>query len=290
MFVGSIIMALNRLNDYLFKWLFGQEDRKPMLLDLINAVLTDGSDENIIVDFEFKDRELDPQKLKDKEATLDILGKTSDGTLINIEVQVENQHDIDHRMLYYWAKNYSLQLMSGEEYTDLKPTICICIMNFNYFPRDRYHSCYNVLERLDHQPLNNDMNLHFIELKKWADLKRKPLNRLERWLLYLANNNPKELEEAAYENRYIASALAAEVNFGLDDNDRYWYDMREKFLMDQGSINAKVARVEKEAKEAKKEAKEAKKEAKEAKNKLKEAKAEAEKFKALYEQLLNNKK
>ena len=41
-------MALNRLNDYLFKWTFGREEHKSMLLDFVNAVLTNGSDENII--------------------------------------------------------------------------------------------------------------------------------------------------------------------------------------------------------------------------------------------------
>ena len=56
-------MALNRLNDYLFKWTFGREEHKSMLLDFVNAVLTNGSDENIIVDFEPKNHEW-PRKQK----------------------------------------------------------------------------------------------------------------------------------------------------------------------------------------------------------------------------------
>lgn len=237
--------ALNRLNDYLFKWIFGREERKAILLDLLNAILTNGSEKDVIVDFEYQNRELDPRKVNDKRATLDILAKTSEGVFINIEIQVENNFDIDHRMLYYWAKNFSMQLLAGADYSELKDTIGICIMNFNYFERESYHSCYKVLETTDYTPLNNDMRLHFIELKKWAVLKKKPGNRLERWLLYFANSNPKDLEKAASENKYIAEAIVAEVNFGLDSEDRYWYDMREKFLMDQGSIAAKLARLSK---------------------------------------------
>ena len=317
---GGIGMALNRLNDYLFKWIFGNESRKATLLDLINAVLTNGSDENIIVDIKYKDRELDPQKINDKRANLDILAETCQGTLINIEIQVENTYDIDHRMLYYWAKNFSLQLVSGGDYKDLKDTICICIMNFNYFERKRYHSFYKVLETVDHEPLNSDMQMHFIELKKWAALKKKAANRLEKWLLYFANNNPADLEKAATENKYIAGAIAAESNFGLDEGERYWYDMREKFLTDQGAISAKLKKIEKfEQKIAENEQKIAESEQRIAENELKiaeseqkiaekdqklakaeveiamaksetaNARSEAEKYKRLYEEMLRNK-
>ena len=31
---------LNRLNDYFFKWLFGKEERKDVLLSFVNAVLS----------------------------------------------------------------------------------------------------------------------------------------------------------------------------------------------------------------------------------------------------------
>ena len=293
----AMALALNRLNDYLFKWTFGREEHKSMLLDFVNAVLTNGSDENIIVDFEFKDRELNPRKLKEKESLLDILGKTSDGTVIDIEVQIENKHDIDHRTLYYWAKNYSLQLIAGDDYKNLKKTVCICIMNFNYFDRDRYHSCYSVQETVDHKPLNNDMEIHFIELKKWAGLLRKPVNRLEKWLLYLADNDPKELENVAEENKHIARAIAAENVFSLDDGERYLYDMREKFFFDQGAVANRINTLESnlkdataEAAKAKSEAEKAKSEAEKAKSDAEKTKSEAEKYKLLYEQLLANNK
>ena len=67
----------------------------------------------------------------------------------------------------------------------------------------------------------------FIELKKWANFLRKPVNCLEKWLLYLADNDPKELENVAEENRHIARAIATENVFSLDDGERYLYDMRD---------------------------------------------------------------
>lgn len=43
-------MVLNRTNDVLFKWIFGNVERKDLLLNFINAVLTDGAEEDIIAD------------------------------------------------------------------------------------------------------------------------------------------------------------------------------------------------------------------------------------------------
>ncbi len=143
-----------------------------------------------------------------------------------------------------------MQFVAGDDYKNLKKTVCICIMNFDYFDRDRYHSCYSAQETLDHKPLNNDMKIHFIELKKWANLLRKPVNRLEKWLLYLADNDPKELENVAEENKHIARAIAAENVFGLDDGERYLYDMREKYFFDQGAVTNRINTLESNLKEA----------------------------------------
>ena len=39
---------INRTNDALFKWIFGNAKQKTILLEFINAVLTEGDEENII--------------------------------------------------------------------------------------------------------------------------------------------------------------------------------------------------------------------------------------------------
>ena len=51
----------NRLNDVFAKYLFGNETNKALTLALINSVFElEGKKE--IVDFEFRDRELDPDR------------------------------------------------------------------------------------------------------------------------------------------------------------------------------------------------------------------------------------
>ncbi len=87
---------INRINDYLFKWVFGREENKDILLSFVNSVLSgednDGQDE--LVDIMLADRELDPEHITDQSARLDILGKANDGSILNIEVQIADLHNI----------------------------------------------------------------------------------------------------------------------------------------------------------------------------------------------------
>lgn len=225
-------MAINRTNDFLFKWIFGNQERKDLLLSFINSVLTDGGDEDIITDIELIDRELDPAFYADKASRVDILGETVDGQRINIEVQTSDDGDIDQRSLYYWSKIYQEQLQEGMKYKELRPTIAINVLSFNYFPSEKYHNRFTILEEQEHYPLNDNLQLHFIELKKWTDLSIKARNRLERWLLFLANNDPIELEAIAMKDTTITKALEAEKKFLSDKQARYIYDLREKSKRD----------------------------------------------------------
>lgn len=239
-------MALNRTNDYLFKWIFGNQERKDILLSFINSVLTEGKEIDVIKDIELIDRELDPAFYEDKSSRLDILGETMEGVKINIEIQTSDDGDIDQRSLYYWSKIYQEQLKEGMKYKDLKPSIAINVLSFNYFDTKSYHNQFTIMEKNQHYALNDDLQIHFIELKKWTNLSVKARNRLERWLLFLANNDPLELEEIALKDMNITKALEAEKKFLSNEQARYIYDLREKSRRDwvSGLANAEERGIE----------------------------------------------
>lgn len=81
------VRDFNALNDRLFKYLFGREERKNLTLSFINAVLgLEGA--RAFVDLRFADREMDAHRIDGKAAALDLNCVLSDGTQVNIEVQV----------------------------------------------------------------------------------------------------------------------------------------------------------------------------------------------------------
>ncbi|WP_432444526.1 Rpn family recombination-promoting nuclease/putative transposase [Sporomusa sphaeroides] len=117
---------------------------------------------------ELTDIELVDQKstlsIYDKYARLDILGRTSQGVLINIDIQIVNQYNIEKSTLFYWAKIYQGQLQSGQNHATLKKTITINVVNFKCLPDDsRYHNTFHILDDDTHHPLNNDLEIHFLK-------------------------------------------------------------------------------------------------------------------------------
>ena len=226
------ILNLNRMNDALFKNIFAQNS--DITLSLINSVFEfQGS--TLILDIEFIDRNLDAEEDDGKEARLDLLGRSSDGTVINLEIQVAKQGYMGKRSLYYWSRLYN-ELKSGEEYTELKRTVAINILDFNLFDRKKYpsyHSCFGVYDIKTGNQLTSDCELHFLELPKWNLKTVKETNRLERWLSYFSKKTAlKELEEIAMLEPAIKKAFDAEKIFTQDEINRRRYELREKSQRD----------------------------------------------------------
>lgn len=80
--------------------------------------------------------------------------------------------------------------------------------------------------------MESSSQIHFLELAKWKALSVKPKTRLDKWLMYLSNANPQEMEEIAMSEPAIRKALTVEEMFLQQDKERYLYEMREKALLD----------------------------------------------------------
>lgn len=228
---------LNRMNDVFAKYIFANEARKQLTLALINSFFEfEGTAE--IVNFEFKDREADPDRPEGKGAVLDVLGESSDGTLVNVEIQLEQYKYMDKRTLHYWAKLYHRRLMKGEDYYNLRRTVTINILGYNLFPDTEwkeYHSCFAVLNTKDlGHALTKDLEIHFVELPKWHHDGSRKMKRLERWLAYLSSKTTmEERRQLAMVDADIRTAMEAEKAFVQDYEYISAYDRQEKYERDR---------------------------------------------------------
>ena len=227
------ILNLNRMNDALFKNIFMQNS--DITLSLINSVF-EFQGTALITDIEFIDRNLDAEEDDGKESRLDLLGRSPDGTVINLEIQVAKQEYMGRRSLYYWSRLYN-ELKSGEEYTELKRTVTINILDFILFEKKKYpnyHSCFGVYDLKTGNQLTTDCELHFLELPKWHLKRVKETNRLERWLSYFSKKTTvAELEEIAMLEPAIQKAFRTETIFTQDEINRRRYELREKNQRDR---------------------------------------------------------
>ena len=219
-------------SDIFIKYLFGSEDDKDILLEFINAVLSE-SDFDRIVDVEIRN----PFNIKDfavdKESILDIKAIDENGRIYNIEVQSSGNEIFINRSLYYWAEIYSGQLSESEIYKKLKPVICINILNMELFDNDRYFNTFLLKEQTTNQILTDHIVLNFIELPKFNGIDKN--SNLEKFIYFLKNEggDSKMLETLIKEDLIIKKAHNKYEKFTGDDKLRELYNSRIKYERDK---------------------------------------------------------
>ncbi|MGA1626470.1 MAG: Rpn family recombination-promoting nuclease/putative transposase [Prochlorothrix sp.] len=232
---------LDPKTDFAFKKIFGSAQSRPILINFLNALLYGGNP--TIQDLEILDPYQAPQLRGIKDTFLDVKAKLDHEKTVLIEMQVLHPLDFSKRILYNAAKAYSLQLQRGQGYSRLRPVIALTIVDFILFPeRDRVISRYQLLDREDHLPYGDDIELVFIELPKF----RKYLDDLESledfWLFFLQKTG--ELEEAPallLENETfdLAFHIAETVNLSPEELDLL--ERQAFFLEDSRNVVRRAA-------------------------------------------------
>ena len=225
-------MQLNRLNDVFFKSLLGDINRKNLTLNFLNGILNK-DEEHYFTDINFLDKQSLPDNEEGKAPELDIVAKLNDGSLVNIEVQIAKQEDYSKRALFYWSRLYAYQLPKGHHYSELKQTISINLLNFNHLPYKDYHNSYHISNDRTHDFLINDLEMHFIELKKFKFSDVKKLKRADTWIAYFSSEcTDEERKVIAMTNPAIKEALNYEMLFSQDEVKRREYELQEKAIRD----------------------------------------------------------
>ena len=225
----------NPMNDVLFKFIFGRDERKNITIDLLNAILN-RSGKRAIQEIQFKNSEIVPFYEDDKLTRLDIFCITEDETKIDVEVQIINKKDMERRSLYYWSQMYLMGLNKGAKYRTLNPAITINILSYTIFPGEPTHSMYSIYNIETGRRLNEDMELHFLEVPKFGKKPISKMTRIERWLAYFSNKlNNKEMEELVMSDATIKTAVQDTGLFMQDIEERLKYINRQMAIMDYNS-------------------------------------------------------
>lgn len=178
-------------NDWIFKTIY---TKNPKLLAALIRTITKL---NISADkMTVRIVEEAPNEPQGKAIRLDIEVETT-GEKIDIEMQVCKELDFFQRTLFYWAKLFTQSLHSGENYEELKPTICINFLDCELLKTDNFFSHYILKEseRNEIEPtLAKQMNLYFIELPKLNITDLSNATELELWAKFLGAKSKEELD------------------------------------------------------------------------------------------------
>jgi len=187
---------LNPLNDFLFFKVMGEKGNEVQLLGFLNAVFKQSGKKSIESVEILENQSFIKDIASGKSCILDVLAVLSDGTKVNIEVQLSNQRNMDRRSLYYWSKIYFESLNEGHDYLELPNVIAINIIDFDFLPSRNVHTCFNLREAANPSLiLSHALEIHFINMVKWRKQEEKDIanNSLHRWLTWFDEESPPEL-------------------------------------------------------------------------------------------------
>ena len=198
-------------NDIAFRKIFGDEKKKVILISFINAVMQSEASARI-VDITIANPYQFPILPNFKASIIDVRAFDATGKTFIIEIQVADVLGMDKRLLYYTSKEYSQQIMSGEQYTELHPVIFIGIFDFRFSDGD-YLSHHAICNVKTGERVIKDMDFYFIELPKFNKKLAELDNVTDKWIYFLKeaetlhvipdNLNDEGLNEAYnYANKY----------------------------------------------------------------------------------------
>ena len=147
-------------NDYMFRAVF--QNNELALKGLIASVLHLNPES--IQDITIRNPITLGEQIEDKEFVLDLKVLLNNNHLINLEMQMADQHNWQDRSLSYLCRSFD-QLYKGEEYTDAKPATHIGFLNFAPFPDfPEFNGCYKLLNIKNHRLYSDKFTFHVIDL------------------------------------------------------------------------------------------------------------------------------
>ncbi|MSQ84723.1 MAG: Rpn family recombination-promoting nuclease/putative transposase [Myxococcales bacterium] len=124
-----------------------------------------------------------------KDTYVDVKTVLANGKHVIVEMQVLNVQGFEQRILYNAAKNYSLQLAKGQDYTLLNPVIALTLTDFVMFPEAVEHvSRFKLLEQHRFTNYTDDLELVFVELPKFGKTEDQLAAIDEFWLYFVGHS------------------------------------------------------------------------------------------------------
>ena len=225
-------------NDYIFKRVFAKQGNENILKDFLEAIL-----EIKIQKIEVQNPELPKNNIDEKLGVLDIKVQLDNNIIVDVEMQMENEYNMDARTTTYMSKMVAGQLQRGEDYIDLKKSIVINILNFDYYKRNCYHNIAKMkfLEptkdtyvdmgyKQEEEIATRYIEMHFIELKKFIKKNPDTKAKINQWLWLLAGEEEK-IEMAKKENKEVEKAVEIldEVSMNREERERYEAILKAEF-------------------------------------------------------------
>ena len=228
-------LTIPMTNDYLFRALLQRNNHvlKGLICSLLN--LSSSEVKSVIITNPI----ILGESINDKTFLLDISLTLNDNTLINLEMQVINEHNWPERSLSYLCRTFD-NLNSGENYQSVKSAIQIGLLDFTLFPLyPEFYSKYQFLNVKNHTLYSDKLRLSVLNLTRidLATTEDKACG-LDQWASLFKASTWEELKMLAKQDDYINEASATIYQLSQEENIRLQCEALEDYYRRQRSVQS----------------------------------------------------
>ena len=211
--------------DYAFKRVFGSEANADLLQDLLESVLGFALSSVELIN-PFNEKETSNDKL----SILDIKARDAEGRSFGVEMQMVSHVALVDRLLYYWARLYTGQLVEGKGFEKLLPAYAICFVNRRIFKRrpDVPLNRFVALDPATGETLSEHFSVNVVELPKFTKAVDEVGTHFEGWCYYFqhaASLDPARMP-AKLDRPAMRKAMEVLMKMSQSEIERERYESR----------------------------------------------------------------
>ena len=173
-------------NDIAFRKIFGNSKKSISLISFLNAVLELEGDSRI-KSVTFINPYLLPRLSEEKSSIIDVRATDQKNRRFVVEMQVASKKGFKQRVQYYAARDFSMQIESGDDYPKLKPTYFIGIVNFSVSKGKHYVSKHLTIDEETGENILGDIKYAFIQLTKFHKKEQELVTATDKWTYFIKN-------------------------------------------------------------------------------------------------------
>lgn len=233
---GPLVIPMT--NDYLFRALLQRNNAvlKGLICSLLHLTAEEVSTAEITNPIELG------TSFTDKTFILDVKVHLNDLAIINLELQVINQHNWVERSLSYLCRSFDT-LQAGKDYRDARPVIQIGLLNYTLFPaHPEFYATYQLLNVKDYTLYSDKLRLSVLDLThiELATEQDKAL-QLDCWARLFKATTWEEINMLAQENEAIREAAETVYQLTREERIRMECEAREDYYRTQRDLQNFIA-------------------------------------------------
>ena len=219
-------------NDYMFR--AAMQSNEKVLRGLVCALLDLRMDE--IKECVIENPIILGEDIDDKTCILDVKILLNNDKRLNIEMQTTDYGNWQDRSLFYLCRAFN-ELGKGKDYTDLKTTIHIGILDFTLFPdAPEFYSEYLLMNTKTHKIFNRKFALRVLDLTQLEKVSEEEKETdLYYWAKLFQSRSWEEITMLAEKNEAIREAASTIKKLNADERIKMQCEAREQLEHDMAS-------------------------------------------------------